>query len=58
MYACTVMCDGSLFIEFRDAIHQGDGLQILQCWKFMLLYFKKTIITILCFGSFPVSGVP
>ena len=39
-YACTVLCDGLLLLEFHEAIHQGDGLHILQCWKFMLLYFK------------------
>jgi hypothetical protein len=39
-YACTVLSDGLLLYELRDAIHNGDGLRILRCWKFMLLYFK------------------
>ena len=39
-YACSVLCDGLLLLELRDAIHQGDGPRILCCWKFMLLYFK------------------
>ena len=39
-YACTVLCDGLLLLELRDAIHEGDGPRILRCWKFMLLYYK------------------
>ena len=39
-YACTVMTDGLLMLQLRDAVRQGNGPQILLCWKFMLLYFK------------------
>ena len=39
-YACTILSDGLFLLELRDAIHSGDGLRILRCWKFMLLYFK------------------
>ena len=39
-YACTVLNDGLLLSELRDAIHHGDGPRIIRCWKFMLLYFK------------------
>jgi L1 cell adhesion molecule like protein len=28
-----------MFLEFRDAIHEGDGPRIIRCWKFMLLYW-------------------
>lgn len=38
-YASTVLNDGLLLMEFRDAIHKGDGDRILRCWKFMLLHF-------------------
>ena len=39
-YACAVLNDGCLLLEFRDAIHEGDGERILRCWKFLLLYFR------------------
>lgn len=38
-YASAVLTDGLLLLEFRDAIHEGDGQRIMRCWKFMLLYF-------------------
>lgn len=38
-YASAVLTDGLLLLEFRDAIHEGDGPRIMRCWKFMLLYF-------------------
>ena len=41
-YASAVMNDGLLLMEFRDAIHEGDGERILRCWKFMLLYYFAT----------------
>ncbi len=30
-YACAVLNDGLLLLEFRDAIHEGDGDRILRC---------------------------
>lgn len=39
-YASAVLNDGLLLLEFRDAIHEGDGLRIMRCWKFLLLYFR------------------
>ena len=39
-YACAVLNDGLLLLEFRDAIHEGDGERILRCWKFLMLYFR------------------
>ena len=38
-YSCAVLNDGLLMLEFRDAIHEGDGERIARCWKVMLLYF-------------------
>ncbi len=38
-YASAVLNDGLIFLEFRDAIHEGDGPRIVRCWKFMLLYW-------------------
>ncbi|SMN01873.1 hypothetical protein SPONL_183 [uncultured Candidatus Thioglobus sp.] len=39
-YACSVLSDGLLLLELRDAIHEGDGERDLRCWRFMLLYFS------------------
>ena len=39
-YACAVLNDGLLLLEFRDAIHEGDGERVLRCWKFLMLYFR------------------
>ena len=39
-YACTVLNDGLLLLELCDAIHEGDGLRIIRCWKFMLLHWR------------------
>lgn len=41
-YASAVLNDGLLMMEFRDAVHEGDGERILRCWKFMLPYFYAT----------------
>ena len=26
-------------MEFRDAIHEGDGERLMRCWKLMMIYF-------------------
>lgn len=39
-YACAVLSDGLLMLEFRDGIREGNGERIIRCWKFMLLYFR------------------
>ena len=33
------MTDGLLLLEFRDAVHEGDGVRLLRCWRMLLLYF-------------------
>ena len=38
-YACAVLNDGLLLLDFRDAIHEGDSEKVLCCWKFLMLYF-------------------
>ena len=38
-YASAVLNDDMLLLEFRDAIKEGDGQWIMQCWKAMLIYF-------------------
>lgn len=41
MYARETMTLGLLLVEFEDAIKEGDGERVLQCWKFFLLIFKS-----------------
>ena len=38
-YASAVLNDGLLLLEFKDAIHEGDGPRIVRCWKVLLMYF-------------------
>lgn len=41
-YAKEVLTMGLLLMNFNDSIHEGDGLRILMCWRFLLLIFKAT----------------
>ena len=41
-YAKGVLTLGLIYTEFSDAIREGDGEQVLQCWKFLMLIFKAT----------------
>lgn len=40
-YAKEVLSLGLLFVEFKDAIREGDGEQIIRCWRYFLLLFKS-----------------
>ncbi len=51
-YAREVLSLGLLFLEFTDAIREGDGPRILRCWKFFLPHFtasKRTNYSIKAF---------
>lgn len=41
-YACETLSLGLLYMEFRDAIKEGDGERVLRVWKFLLLLFKAS----------------
>ena len=41
-YARDVLTLGLLYMEFQDAIREGDGEHILRCWKYLLLIFKAS----------------
>ena len=41
-YSRLVISVGLLYLEYCDAIKEGDGLRVLRCWRFMLLLFKST----------------
>ena len=38
-YASALLNDGLLYLEFRDAVREGDGERVIQCWKILMLYF-------------------
>ena len=38
--ACAVLSMGLLLMEFNDAMREGDGSRILQCWKYFLPLFS------------------
>ena len=38
-YACTMCHLASLVMEFTDAWAEGDGEQVVRCWRFFLLHF-------------------
>ena len=39
-YAVAVLSQGLLYMEFSDAIREGDGSRILRCWRYFMLIFK------------------
>ncbi len=41
-YTREVISMGVLLMEFNDAIREGDGERIIQCWKFFLPVFKAS----------------
>jgi len=41
-YASEVVSLGLLFLNYRDAICEGDGERIMLCWKYFLPLFKAT----------------
>lgn len=41
-YACEVLTLGLLVFDFKDAVREGDGDQMLLIWKYLLLLFKAT----------------
>jgi L1 cell adhesion molecule like protein len=39
-YATKLLSYGLLYLEFSDAIREGDGLRTLRCWRYFLILFK------------------
>ena len=37
--------DGLLYLEFCDAIKEGDGSRLLRCWSYLFLIFRATQCT-------------
>ena len=46
-YACEVVSLGLLFLNYRDTIKEGDGEQVILCWKYMLLKLPTDQIMLL-----------
>ena len=42
LYASQVLSLGSLYLEFKDAIKEGDGLRVLRCYRYLLPIFKSS----------------
>ena len=41
-YACGVLSLGLFFLDFKDAVREGDGDRIFKHWKYLLLLFKAS----------------
>jgi L1 cell adhesion molecule like protein len=41
VYACEVLTLGLIWLNYYDAIKEGDGERIMKIWKYLLLIFKK-----------------
>ena len=41
-YACEVLSLGLLWLNYLDAVREGDGNRVMAMWKFLLIFFKKT----------------
>ena len=41
-YSRFVISVGLLYLEFCDAIREGDGMRVIRCWRYMFLVFKCT----------------
>ena len=41
-YGKEVLSLGILYLEFHDAIREGNGLRVLRCWKYLFLLFRAS----------------
>ena len=41
-YTCEVISLGLLYLNFKDAVREGDGGRVLLMWKYFLLVFRAT----------------
>ena len=41
-YAKEVLTLGLFYLEYKDAIREGDGTRVLRCWKYLLLFFRAS----------------
>ena len=41
-YSRHLLTIGCLYLEYKDAIKEGDGMRVLQCWKYLLPIFQNS----------------
>lgn len=41
-YACEVLSLGLLYLEFHQAVKEGDGDRVMRVWKYLMLIFKAS----------------
>ena len=41
-YAKELLTLGLFYLEYSDAIREGDGLRVLRCWRYLFLLFKAS----------------
>ena len=41
-YAKEIISLGVLYMEYQDAIREGDGNRVFNCWKYLMIIFKAT----------------
>ena len=41
-YACEVLNLGLFYLEYADAVKEGDGNRVLRCWHYLLPLFKAS----------------
>ena len=51
-YAKETLSLGMIYLEFKDAVKEGDGTRVLRCWKYFLLFFRATGHTNYCIEAF------
>ena len=66
-YSMELISLGLLFLNFKDAVKEGDGERVICMWKYFLLFFRATkhtnytkeVLTLLtqCFVSLPPNLV-
>ena len=62
-YAVHILSLGAFYMEYRDAISEGDGDRILRCWRYLLPIFKGSgrknysmeALTLLCQHRYVLS---
>ncbi len=41
-YSCELLTLGLLYLNFKDAVREGDGERVMTTWKYFMLIFKAT----------------
>ena len=40
-YACNFLSLGCFYLAYKDAIKEGDGMRVLECWRYLLPIFHN-----------------